>query len=108
VYETNSTVISETVTPIQGGEPQYFEVVLNPIHDETGAIIGIAGTTRDINAKKMAEKKIDAQIEELRRWHNITLGREDRILELKREVNQLLLEAGRPLHYASVQEAKHE
>jgi len=108
VYETNSTVISETVTPIQGGIPQHFEVVLNPIHDETGAIIGIAGTTRDINAKKMAEKKIDTQIEELRRWHNITLGREDRILELKREVNQLLLEAGKPLHYASVQEVKHE
>ncbi len=108
VYETNTTVISETVTPIQGGEPQYFEVVLNPIHDETGAIIGIAGTTRDINAKKMAEKKINAQIEELRRWHNITLGREDRILELKREVNRLLMEAGKPLHYASVQEVKHE
>jgi len=102
VYDTNSTVISETKTPIQGGEPQYFEVVLNPIHDDTGAIIGIAGTTRDINARKRAEAKIIEQINELRRWHNATLGREDRILELKREVNKLLAEAGKPPHYASV------
>lgn len=108
VYDTNSTIISETITPIQGGEPQYFEVVLNPIHDPTGAIIGIAGTTRNINARKQAEAKISEQLNELMRWQNATLGREDRILELKREVNKLLAEAGKPPHYTSVSEANHE
>jgi PAS domain S-box-containing protein len=101
VYETNSTVIAETQTPIQDGQPLYFEVVLNPIHDETGSIIGIAGTTRDINQRKLAELKIEEQLDELRRWHHATLGREKRILELKREVNRLLVEAGKPHRYAS-------
>jgi PAS domain S-box-containing protein len=107
VYQSNTTVISETVTPIQEGQLQYFEVVLNPIHDEAGNIIGIAGTTRDINTRKIAEAKIQEQLEELRRWHNITLGREERILELKREINQLLTEIGKPARYASVLEAPH-
>ena len=107
VYQTNQTVIAETITPIQGGSPQYFEVVLNPMHDETGAIIGIAGTTRDIHARKLTEAQINEQLEELRRWHEVTLGREERILELKGEVNQLLAEAGKPGRYASAQEAAH-
>jgi PAS domain S-box-containing protein len=103
VYQTNQTVVAETTTPIQGDQIQYFEVVLNPIHDETGAIVGIAGTTRDINARKQDEKMIQEQLDELKRWHNITLGREDRIIELKREINTLLTDTGKPPRYASVQ-----
>ncbi len=104
VYLTNSTVISETVTPIHGGAPLFFEVVLNPIHDSTGAIIGIAGTTRDINARKQAELKVNEQLDELKRWYEVTLNRESRILELKHEVNQLLTEEQKPIRYPSAEE----
>lgn len=51
--------------------------------------------------RKRAEVKTAAQNEELRRWHDLTLGREDRVLELKREINALLLNAGQPLRYPS-------
>ena len=36
-------------------------------------------------------------------WHDITLGREMRTLELKREVNELLGQAGQPPRYLSVE-----
>ncbi|MRS03200.1 PAS domain S-box protein, partial [bacterium] len=104
VYLKNSTVIAETITPIQGGAPMYFEVVLNPIHDSKGAIIGIAGTTRDINARKQAELKVNEQLEELKRWYEVTLNRESRIMELKHEVNQLLIEEQKPIRYPSAEE----
>lgn len=107
VYKTNATVTAEKSIPYKDGSRQYFEVVLNPIHDENGAIIGIAGTTRNIEARKQAEAKIQEQLEELRRWHAITLNREDRILELKREVNQLLTESGKPPRYNSALETEH-
>ena len=58
VYETDATVIAETVTPIQDSEPQYFEVVLSPMHNLDGKIIGIAGTTRDINERIKAAKAL--------------------------------------------------
>ncbi|MBI9049439.1 MAG: PAS domain S-box protein [Anaerolineaceae bacterium] len=104
VYDTNATVIAETTGSVPDGTIRCYEVVLNPMHDGNGEIIGIAGTTRDINERKLAEAKIKEQIEELQRWHTITMGREDRILELKREINKLLHDAGEPIKYESVGE----
>ena len=43
-------------------------------------------------------------INELRRWQHLTLGREGRVLELKREVNALLVRQGEAPRYSSVAE----
>ena len=59
------------------------------------------GFVEDITGRKQAENQIGDQLEELRRWHNITLGSEERILQLKSEVNRLLVEAGPPPRYSS-------
>jgi PAS domain S-box-containing protein len=55
--------------------------------------------TRDISDRKAAEARLNEQIEELRRWHAVTLGRETRIIDLKNEVNELLIKAGKPPRY---------
>jgi sugar-specific transcriptional regulator TrmB len=59
----------------------------------------------NITKRKRAEMQIHEQLEELRRWHAATLRRENRVLELKEEVNKLLAEAGQPPRYASAVEA---
>lgn len=56
---------------------------------------------RDISARRQTEAHLRQQLDELRRWQEATLGRETRILELKREINALLAQAGRPPRYAS-------
>jgi len=48
------------------------------------------------------EAKLRRSIDELRRWQQITLGREGRVLELKREVNELLGRLGEAPRYGSV------
>ncbi len=98
VYDTQKTVVSETTATIDGDQ-KFFEVVLDPIYDLDGTIIGIAGTTRDIDARKKAEIKVREQMDELRRWNAVTLGRENRIIELKKEVNQLLKMMDQPPRY---------
>lgn len=65
---------------------------------EVGALVFAS----DITERKEAEAALREQLDELRRWHEATLGREMRILELKREVNELLAETGRPRRYSSV------
>jgi hypothetical protein len=70
------------------------------MRDMEGRIIGISGTTRDIHARKIAEMKVQEQMDELRRWNTVTLGRENRILELKQEVNQLLDRLGEKQKYS--------
>jgi PAS domain S-box-containing protein len=55
----------------------------------------------DITGRKTSEARLTGQLEELRRWHEATLGREIRVLELKKEVNDLLALAGKPPRYPS-------
>ncbi|MCX6085472.1 MAG: PAS domain S-box protein [Caldiserica bacterium] len=58
VYETDNTVTSETTAPMPDGTTHNFEVVLNPLHDSNGIIVGIGGTTRDITERKQTEEKL--------------------------------------------------
>ncbi len=50
--------------------------------------------------RSLAEEKIQSQLRELQRWQAVTLDREDRVQALKREVNELLREAGKPPRYS--------
>ena len=56
---------------------------------------------RDSSARKRAEAAAASQLKELERWHEVTLGREDRVRELKREVNDLCRGAGVAERYPS-------
>lgn len=69
------------------------------ILDENENIIGVIGTSSDITELKNYNLKLKEQMNELQRWHNATLGRELRIIELKKEVNALLEKLERPHKY---------
>ena len=57
----------------------------------------------DFTERKHAETRLNEQLTELRRWQDAMLGREMRILELKHEVNGLLVQAGEPARYPSAE-----
>jgi PAS domain S-box-containing protein len=67
-----------------------------------GEVTGAISLASDITDQKQAEDERSRQLEELQRWQAVTLGREDRIMELKREVNALALRLKLPPPYASV------
>ena len=71
------------------------------IVDATGAPIRMLGCHIDLTRRKADEEKIAAQLDELRRWQEVTLGREERVRQLKAEINLLLLRAGRAPRYPS-------
>ncbi len=58
-----------------------------------GASVGVA------LSRMRAEDKMREQLKELELWHDVTLGREGRVIELKQEVNALLAGAGQPPKY---------
>ncbi len=72
--------------------------------DADGNISHYQGIVLDITERKRAETELAAQLEELRRWHDATLGREGRVLELKNEINSLLTEQGQPPRYLGTEE----
>ncbi|MFA6970798.1 MAG: PAS domain S-box protein [Gallionella sp.] len=63
----------------------------------------LVGVFRDITQRKQADAVITEQFNELRRWYAATQGREMRTIELKREVNELLMQAGQPPRYPSAE-----
>jgi PAS domain S-box-containing protein len=56
---------------------------------------------RDVSERKRAEALAAKHLEELERWQDVMLGREDRVQELKREVNDLCRGAGVAARYPS-------
>ena len=79
-----------------------------PILDEDGKMEGAIILNLDITELKKAEEQLSAQLDELRRWNTATLGRENRIRDLKTEINVLLAKQGEEPKYKSVLEEEHE
>jgi DNA-binding response OmpR family regulator len=55
----------------------------------------------EITTRGRAEAAIVQQLDELRRWQEVMLDREDRVQELKREVNELAARLGETVRYPS-------
>jgi PAS domain S-box-containing protein len=96
------------------GEPIEFE----DLHSELDKYYGVVAYSpqpnqfaviiSDISDRKQKEIKINEQVEELRRWYSGMLGREKRTIELKNEVNQLLISEGKPPRYQTSFDTKQE
>ena len=56
---------------------------------------------RTLGERERAEERVKGQLEELQRWHDVMLDREDRVQELKREVNELCRRLGETTRYPS-------
>ncbi len=89
----------EIVTAI--GNRKWVRIIGEAIKNENGKIYKIQGAFQDISERKQKELEIRQQLDELKRWHNVTLGRETRIMEIKREVNELCKRLGEPPRYPS-------
>jgi len=71
------------------------------VRDADGKPSGMVGVWSDISKRKQVDEEIQNQLHELQRWHEAMLGREDRILGLKSEVNQLLAQQNQPPRYSN-------
>lgn len=60
----------------------------------------------DITTRKNAEVEIARQLDELKRWQSAMLDREDRVQELKREVNELARRCGEAVRYPSQEDSQ--
>jgi|GEM_PF-1832875 len=81
-----------------------FPVLLSitTLFDDQGKIAGHLGVASDLSEQKRDEEKIRNTLSELERFNRVMINREQRVIELKYEINQLLAAAGRPPAYPSV------
>ncbi len=101
-YEIEHRVVRKST-----GEILYVLEKCQHFRDKTGKIIRSVGMVHDITERKKAEEEIRKHVEELRaaneelaRFNRAAVGRELRMIELKKELNELRSETGRPPRYS--------
>jgi PAS domain S-box-containing protein len=66
-----------------------INLTLSPMYDEDGNPCGTVGISKDISGVVEAEKKLHDKIEELEKWQSLTINREIKMVELKKEIREL-------------------
>lgn len=86
--------------PRANGSSQWLHWEIYPWFAAPGRIGGIVIFSEDITARKHANEKNREQLDELLRWQEVMLNREDRVQSLKAEVNELLARQAAPPRYS--------
>jgi PAS domain S-box-containing protein len=60
------------------------------------------GTVRDISDRKQAEEELQLHLQELKQFERLAVGREERMIDLKAQINDLLQEMGQAKKYKIV------
>jgi len=78
-----------------------FEKMTQDLKKTTTSIDNLS---REANERKKAEESLRESMEQLERFNRLAMGREVRVIELKRQVNSLLAELNREPEYKSIKE----
>ena len=86
------------------GSMAWREISLIPLRDERGHAVGVLGVWQDVTERNRAEERLKRTLDDMERFNQLMRGRERRTLELKDEINELLLELGRSKKYRTTTE----
>ncbi len=81
------------------GSSFYGEYAVTLITDAQGQSSGAVVVFRDISEKRSNQAELQQRMDELERFNRLTMGREERMIQLKQEINGLLEAQGLPRRY---------
>ena len=81
------------------GKRRFIKWANSMLRDDNGAIRLIVSTGIDITERYLAEEEIKRRAEELERFNRAMVDRELRLIELKKQVNELCARLGEPRQY---------
>ncbi len=76
--------------------------------DLNGKVAGVAAAARDITERRGAEKELSERLDELEKFEKMSVGRELRMIELKKKVNELSVTLGFEAPYSLDFESEFE
>ena len=95
VKKTRQSCKTEHIHYGRNGQLRVMEVHGDPVFDEKGNLAMMIEYAFDITERKEAEKALESRLREIERINKVMMGREERVIELKKEVNDLLKAIGR-------------
>jgi len=97
VLESGEPVVKGTVTartPAHPDEDRTYLHYYHAIRSDDGKIIGVGCCVMDITERKHAEQERDEKMRELEKFNAMAVDRELKMIELKREINELCKQCG--------------
>jgi PAS domain S-box-containing protein len=98
---TQSNVTDEVLWR-KDGQSFPVEYSSTPIMKD-GKVMGAVVTFRDITERKRVEKELKEHMEDLERFSRLTIDREEKMIQLKEEINSLLEQTGQEKKYTIVE-----
>ncbi len=98
-FDSRAQVSSIEEIPCVDGKLHSFEIIKAPIINDQGEMLGLVGLATDVTERKESEEALQQQMQKLQRFNTMSVGRELRMIELKKEMNALLAELGREPKY---------
>jgi PAS domain S-box-containing protein len=95
----HTKVVNEYRIVLPSGDARWIHAVGETTYDEKDQPVRMAGLCFDITDRKLTEEKVRQQAEELTRFNRVMVDRELRMIELKKQVNDLCAQLGQPKKY---------
>lgn len=95
------TVTGETLWR-KDGTAFLSEYSVNPIAGETAGTAGAVVVFRDITEQRKSQDEVQQRMDEMERFNRLTMGREERMIRLKMEINRLLAAQGATKKYQEI------
>jgi PAS domain S-box-containing protein len=86
------------------GRVVWIHAMGHVVRDSNGTPTDMYGVTMDITDRKRSERELIERMEELERFSHLTINREEKMIQLKEEINLLLEQTGREKKYKIVEE----
>ncbi|MFH1360219.1 MAG: response regulator [Candidatus Omnitrophota bacterium] len=75
------------------------QVECSPIVDQAGQVENVIGVMIDLTDRIKIENELKENLTELRQFQQVTIDRENKMIELKKEINALSQKLGKPVPY---------
>ncbi|MBS3778026.1 MAG: PAS domain-containing protein [Candidatus Thermoplasmatota archaeon] len=79
----------QTVQLSSNSDTRWFEISMNPLFDKHNNLEGHLVALDDVSIQKRTEKKLKEKIDELKQFKQVTVDRELRMMELKKQIETL-------------------
>ncbi|MEJ2100341.1 MAG: PAS domain S-box protein [Desulfobacterales bacterium] len=102
IKKEGNKLVSESHHPHLGDGGMYLSGNASPIYDAAGQVAGAIESLRDITERRHMEEDLRQNVEELERFNKLAIGREIKMIQLKQEINELMIQLGKVEKYKIV------